>query len=343
MNPALWPPSVSFAVFLAAAGIVWFAGTRLSRYADAIAEQTGIGREFLGMIMLGGITSLPEIAVATTATLQGAPVLSINDVLGSAAINILVLVLADIAVGRRALTAMLPNSGVMLQGVVGMVLLALVIVPSLSGDRTIWGMGAMSWIMLLSYCVSVRLLASARAANTWMPSDSRGSQRGDDRGRAEQRTFRHLTWRTVIAGLAILIAGFLLARTGESLAEHTGLGTSFFGAVFLGLSTSLPEMSTVLAAIQLRRYEMAISDVFGTNLFNVTVIVLVDALHPGEPILVQAGKFPAFGALLALLLTAFYLIGMLERRDRTVLRIGLDSVAVLLTYIAGVFVLYALR
>jgi cation:H+ antiporter len=113
--------------------------------------------------------------------------------------------------------------------------------------------------------------------------------------------------------------------------------------VFLGFSTSLPEISTVLGAVRLRRYEMAIADVFGTNLFNVTIIVLVDALYSGGPILGEAGPITSFGALLALMLTTVYLIGLLERRDRTFLRMGIDSVAVIGIYAVGLIVLHGLR
>ena len=135
----------------------------------------------------------------------------------------------------------------------------------------------------------------------------------------------------------------MLAQSGEALAEQTGLGTSFFGAVLLGISTSLPEFSTVLAAVRLKRYEMAMADVFGTNLFNVTIIVAADALHPGDPVLVEAGRFASFGALLAITLTAVFLVGMIERRDRTVLRMGIDSLTAIACCIGGVVVLYGLR
>jgi Ca2+/Na+ antiporter len=54
----------------------------------------------------------------------------------------------------------------------------------------------------------------------------------------------------IAAGAAVILAGgFLLSETGNRLAEQTGLGESFFGAVFLALSTSLPEISIVLAAV----------------------------------------------------------------------------------------------
>jgi len=60
-------------------------------------------------------------------------------------------------------------------------------------------------------------------------------------------------------------------------------------------------------------------------------------------VLIEAGRFAAFSALLASVLTALYLIGMIERRNRTVLRMGIDSLAALVCYGVGVVVLYKLR
>ena len=91
--------------FIGAAVAVWIAATRLARLADAISAKTGLGQVAAGMILLGATTSLPEIAVATRATLDGVPELSINDLLGSASINILSLAIADAAYRREALTS----------------------------------------------------------------------------------------------------------------------------------------------------------------------------------------------------------------------------------------------
>lgn len=337
-NLPMW---VNAALFAASAALVWLAGSRLARYADAIATQTGIGREFLGMILLGGVTSLPELAVATTATLQGAPVLSINDLLGSAAINIVILAVADSIIRRDALTSVQSSPGVMLQGVICIVLMSMVVGAGIVGDAPFLGIGAWTWVLLASYILAVRLMSKSYANDAWHAVRRYG--RPDDSGSEMPTDLRSLAWKTLAAAAAILAGGFVLAQSGHALAEQTGLGVSFFGAVFLGFATSLPEVSTVVAAVRLRRYEMAISDVFGTNLFNVTIIVLVDALHPGGAVLVEAGKFAGFAALLALLLSAFYLIGMLERRDRTFLRMGFDSITVVVAYVAGVVVLHGLR
>jgi len=335
---------INLLVFALSAMLVWAAGSRLAGYADAIAENTGIGRAFLGIMLLGGITSLPEIAVATTAALQGTPMLSLNGVLGSAAINVLILAIADATTGRGALTTLQGSPAVLLQGVLGILMMALTVAAVVVGDVLVFGLGAWCWAMLATYLGAVWLLAKTRSGDAWQSSERPAPKTGaDEQEDASATNLHRLIAKTAGAGAVILAAGFLLARTGDAIATQTGLGTNFFGNVFLGLSTSLPEISTVIAAVRLKRYEMAISDIFGTNLFNVTIIVLIDALHPGGPVLVAAGPFAAFGALLALVMTVIFMIGLLERRDRTVLHMGMDSLAAFPVYAIGVVILYGLK
>ena len=337
----LW---ANLAIFAAAAACVWAAGTRIARYADAIAEATGIGRALLGMVMLGGITSLPEMAVAATASLAGHPELSINDLLGSAAINVVIIAIADAALGRDAITSVVASPPVLLQGVLGIVLLATVAAGAISVDAPVLGVGAWSWALFALYGVSVWILAKSRSETAWKPEPRQRVDAGPPQASGDDAgSLRSLLVKTAVAGAIVLAAGFFLAKSAEAIAAQTGLGTGFVGAVLLAASTSLPEVSTVLGAVRLRRYEMAISDVFGTNLFNVTIIFLVDALYDGPPVLGQAGPFVAFGAMLAIVLTALFLVGMIERRDRTVLRMGFDSLAAVMMYLGGVAVLYHLR
>lgn len=111
----------------------------------------------------------------------------------------------------------------------------------------------------------------------------------------------------------------------------------------MALATSLPEISTVFSAVKLRRYDMAISDIFGTGLFNVTLVFLVDTVYAGGPVLNEVGQFSLFASLIGAMLAAIYLVGLIERRDRTIARMGIDSFAVLVVYLGGLVVLYQLR
>jgi cation:H+ antiporter len=340
MNPGDWNVWIQAAVFTGATVAVWIAGTRLARLADAISAKTGIGEAAAGMLLLAGITSSPEIAVSTVATLQGTPLLSLSDLLGSAAVNLVVLAIADALYGRDAVTTRVPSMGVVLQGVICMVVFALVALGTYASDVLIFGVGLGSWLVVLAYATAVRLLVHSRAEQQWRPTRGPRREAGTT---PDERSLGHLVALTVAAGLVILGAGFLLARTGEALAEHTGLGSRFFGVIILSFATSTPELSTVIESVRLRRYTMAISGILGTNLFNVCIIFYIDALHSGGPILVEAGPFGATAALLGLVLTAVYVVGMLERRDRTLGRMGYDSAAVVLVYLAGLTMLYGQR
>lgn len=342
MNAEGLPIAANIALFMAAGALVWLAGSRLARYADAFAEKTGIGRVAVGMILLGSVTSLPEITIATTSTLQGAPMLSITDVLGSAALNVVILAIADATFRRGALTSVQGSGRVMLQGVLGIVVMALSIGAYVAGDVLFLGIGVWSWLMLSVYLLSVAILTSAKNVEAWKPADPPKKQQ-QVHDEAEEWSLTRLGLRTGLAAVGILVAGVVLAQTGTALAEQTGLGLSFFGAVFLAVTTSLPEITMTTTLARRGQYEMAISGIFGTNLFNVTIIVLVDALHPGGPVLPEVGQAASVGALIGIVLTSIYLVGLIERRDRAFLRMGYDSIAVLLTYAAGLFVLYQVK
>jgi cation:H+ antiporter len=112
--------------------------------------------------------------------------------------------------------------------------------------------------------------------------------------------------------------------------------------VLVGFATSLPELSSITAALRLKRYEMAVGDIFGTNLFNIGLIFLSDVAFRKGPILNEAGRFETVAALLALVLTGIFILGLLERRDRTILRMGYDSLATIVTFGGGLLLLYRL-
>ena len=138
----------------------------------------------------------------------------------------------------------------------------------------------------------------------------------------------------------ILVAGFTLSQTADAIARQTGLGSNFLGLVLVGFATALPNLSSIVGAVRIERFEMAISDVFGADLFNLGLIALADGLYQGGPILNHAGKFEIVAALLGLVLTAIFLMGLLEREGRTIFGMGYDSFAVLWIYFGGLALLY---
>jgi cation:H+ antiporter len=88
---------------------------------------------------------------------------------------------------------------------------------------------------------------------------------------------------------------------------------------------------------------MAFADAFGTNLCSTALLFVADLLYPGEPILNQVGNFSIFAVLLGCALTTVYLVGLVVRYRRPVLRMGVDSLTVLFTASVGFALLYGLK
>src|SRR5690606_25174378 len=127
-----------------------------------------------------------------------------------------------------------------------------------------------------------RISSRFERSNAWSASNPLDSEAAEDRG-AEQSNLA-LGALTAAAAAAILVGGATLALTGGAIAEKSGLGTSIVGFALVGFCTSLPELSSVVGALKLRRYQLAIGDIFGTNLFNVQIIFIADLFYRGGPV-----------------------------------------------------------
>ena len=138
-------------------------------------------------------------------------------------------------------------------------------------------------------------------------------------------------------------AGWALARSGEAIAERTGLGDAFVGFLVVSIATSLPEVSTLWGAARRGRYRMAMGDIFGTNIFDIGLVLVIDVAYREGTALGSVGAFSVVAALLGIVLTLVYAAGLIERGDREVGRLGVDSWAVLALYSGGLAILWTLR
>lgn len=329
------PLSVLFAVLAIAGLVVAYAATRLVRYVDAIASRTHIGQAFAGMLLLGGVTSLPELATAGTAAASGNALLTINDLLGSASFNLVLLAVGDLVYGRGALTSIAGKPATLMQGTLGMILLAGVGLSIALSDFALPLVGAGIFSLLLAAaCVqALRISRRFETADTWRLATAVP----DEPATGDQLQMGNLLLSAlaIAAAVAILIGGATLATTADAIAEKTGLGGSIIGFTLLALSTSLPELASVLAALKLGRYQLAIGDIFGTNLFNILILFVADLFYREGALLNAAGTFEVVASALAVVLTGVFMVGLLERRNRTVWRMGTDSALVLLIYAGG--------
>lgn len=330
---------VLIAIFILAAMIVWQAGARLATYASEISDRTGMSQAVIGVLLLGGATSLPEIATSSVATLAGNANMAVNNLLGGVAFQLVVLALADMVVGRGALTSMVPGPRVLISSTVCIVLLALTSVGVMVND---WPLpfaqiGLFPLLIAATYCGGLWLLHQEGATTGWRVTDP--DQLPDELESQVGLTTRKLTVLSLFAAALILAGGTALTLSAEAIAGNLGIDLGIAGLTFLAVATSLPEISTAIAAVRLRQAELAIGDVLGGNMFDIALLLLVDILHTGGLALQEVDRSSLAMAQIGILLTGLLLLGLIERRDKAVLRVGYDMATVVVIYLFGVLLI----
>jgi cation:H+ antiporter len=134
--------------------------------------------------------------------------------------------------------------------------------------------------------------------------------------------------------LITLVAGVGLEISGDAIAKQIGMTGVLFGATVLAAATALPEVSTGLAAMKLKDYQMAVSDIFGGNAF-LPVLFMVAKVLSGKSVLPQARKTDIYLTGLGILLTIIYICRLMFRPQKQLFWMGVDSFLVLIVYLVG--------
>jgi len=147
-----------------------------------------------------------------------------------------------------------------------------------------------------------------------------------------------------LAAAVVVLAGIRLPVTADHLAEAMGWGKSFVGTVFVALATSLPEVAVTLSALRIGALDMAISDLFGSNLFNLVILAVDDLFYLKGPLLASVSAVHLISAQSAIMMTGIAIVGLLYRpKTRLFKTVGWTSLLIFSIYILNVSVLYLQR
>lgn len=332
---------IKFAICLA---VIIVAGTKLAKYGDAIAEKTGLGRIWVGVVLLAAITSLPELATGiSSVALVGKPDLTLGDLFGSNLINLVLIAIIDVFYTRGPVLHYL-GTGMVLAAILSTLLIGVaatsIYVAQNVAPLGIFGyIGLYSPILLCLYLLVQYMLFRFQRTQQGQPPNN-GSVTADP----ESISLRKVSTFFGIAALATIGAGIWLGFIGNELSEVTGLKASFVGTIFLAICTSAPEVVVSISALRLGALEMAVGNVIGSNLFNMGVVIFVDDLfYTTGPILSYTSMDHIGTALFAILMSCVVIIGLIYRpRFWPRIWVGIDAAALILLYFGAVFVLYSM-
>ena len=326
---------MEFVIFAACALAIALAGPLLVDAVEGVAEETGLGRLWLGTVLLAGATSLPELVSVVTAAGIDEPDIAVGTVLGSNLFNMTifgaVLVLFPLAVRS--------NRGGALTGALAITLGAAALVFLLLEGPAVgrFGMGA----LLLGGLYVAGSFGLFRAERSGRPraAELPGSA-GLSRVRvaAQWTSMRGDVARLAVATAVVFVASLFLPDAAEEIAATLGVSGGVVGVVGVALATSLPEVVTSTVALRRGAPELVVGNVFGSNVFNLAALFAAEAaLEEGRLLQVVDGDqavTAAFGlGVMVLALGPLLRTPGVQRRRRWFRLLG---VAILLGYVSGV-------
>lgn len=347
-----------WAAFAACLLLILFSGTRLSRYGDLIAARTGLGGVWIGLVLVAGVTSLPELVTGLSSVLVvGQPDLAVGDALGSCVFNLLIIVLLD-SVHRRESIYTQIHQGQVLSAGFGVVLLgvaaSLFLVHGSFGPVSLGRVGPYTPVAIFVYFIAIRsvFFYERREREAYV---AERAEREDDATSPvfptapeeesdDEPTLRRLYGRYAANAAVVVVAGIGLPVVGEALAITMGWERTFVGTTFLALATSVPEIVISVEAVRLAAVDMAIGNLLGSNLFDLLILGIDDLAYGEGPLMAAASGEHLFTAVTAMTMTGVVVASLTYRPRKRVLRLaGWTSFALLALAMVNALILFLLN
>ncbi len=318
--------------------IILFAGTKLARYGDAIAEKTGLGRIWIGLVLLATITTMPELVTGvSSAALVGVPDLALGTLLGSCIFNLTILALLDVLyrpapiLSRASLRHIASAS-------IGILLIAIAAGSIFAWER--FSGLPLGWVGIASIIILIVYLIGTRQIFRWERKHQLASPQ------AAPSQYEGIPAKTVylkfaVAAIAIISAGIWLSFVGDEIATTYNWSASFVGSLFLAITTSMPELTVTIAALRLGAIDMAVADILGANMLDIVVITWADLFYTPGPILAMVSGVHLTTAMVAVIMSLVVIVGLRFRQQRkTFIVISWYGPVLIGLYILGAYALF---
>jgi cation:H+ antiporter len=324
--------------FVLTALVIVVAGVRLARYGDVIGEKSGLGRSWIGVVLLAATTSLPELFTGFGATaLAALPDIAVGDVLGSCMFNLLILSLMD-AIQPEPISAR-AHQGHALSIGFGLVLISVAGIGLVADHRlpAIGWVGVYSPALMAVYLLAMRVIFAHEQQRR-----ARETQEVADELQYGETALRSAVIQYSLAAVAVVSAALWLPRLGAELAQQTGLGEAFVGSLFIAVTTSLPEIVVSLAAVRIGALDLGIGNVLGSNLFNLLILGLDDVFYRQGPLMADASPSHSVSIVAIVMMNGLFLIGLTHKVMTKRFVVAWDTGAIAAVYAVAVGLSYLL-
>ncbi len=318
---------IAILIFLVSAGVVVYCGTKLAVYGDALAELTGLGRLFVGSILVALATSLPELSTNISAVSLNPPnpAIAIGNVFGANMINLFTFgAVALVFGGSRFLSNVSVEQKYLVLIAILMTVVGLLFI-SVPLNASAFNIGLPAGIILIMYVLGMWFIYKKK------PDDE--NSESDEIQTTLTLTKAWLLFGVVSAG--VVVGGVFLAISTDQIADITGISSGVLGIIAVSIVTTMPEASATIAAARMKAYDLGVAGLFGSCVFNVTIIGYADIFYRDGIITTQGEPAHRIAGLVAvgLMLIGLAVILGKNKLPKPVLTAGVAAIVVV--YLVG--------
>lgn len=264
----MWAYPVSLLSYLVVAAIVVFLSIKLSDFVDLLDKKTNLSGALLGSILLAAVTSLPELFTSITATvLIHDNSLVLGNILGSDVFNITLFAIVYLFFFKKLATSGVKKYHLITLAFVG-VFYAITTVASFVFDfrGILWGwFNPMSIAIVIVYAICV-----------W--KTPKIEEPDDDVEDTSKLTVKQIVILFIVFAILLIGASIGITYLTDWVVNVYGFGSTFGGALFLGVATSLPEMTSTINLCKKKNFNAAYGNILGSCTFNFIILAFADAL-----------------------------------------------------------------
>lgn len=324
--------------FIACAALIGFAGVRLSRYGDIIAEKSGLGAGVVGLVMLATVTSLPELVTGIgSVALAAAPDIALGNILGACLLNLGMIVVLDLLYREQSVYTK-AGQGHVLSAAFGLIILAFVtmnlVFASYEVNFAVGHVGLYSPVVLVLYFAAINIVYRYERRQLADYVQERAE-------RYPGVSLRQALISYALAAAVVVSAALYLPFAATELAESMQWSGSFVGTLFVSLATTLPELTVTAGALRIGAVDLAVGNLLGSNLFNLVILAVDDLFYTPGPLLSAVSPIHVVSALSAMMMGGLAIVGLLYRPpDRVFGIVGWISLLMLWVFVSNTVFLY---
>lgn len=330
-----------FIVYLILAVAVIFFSIKASIYVDLIDKKTNLGGAFIGGVMLSAVTSLPELFTSLSSTLLiNKPALCLGNILGSNLFNTAVLGLLIIIFVKSFSKIKVTKSHyitlmALFTGYFGLCLTNFGLRFSFINIEWI------SVVILALYVIALKKMANDGDNEPEFIEEVEFALEHDEiigNSVSDQKrnnlTLKQITIRFILTSIMIVIVSIAITFATDTISIRLHLNAGLAGALLLGVATSLPEVTSTFTLFKMKNFNIGIGNIIGSNLFNLTILSVVDILYFGKGLYDFSDS--QTNSLLFYGLFTFPLFALAFKTKKKIIKV-ISSIIIILLYIGFLF------